>query len=428
MDMDAGAVALVRDLIPNAELCHGDTLDAQCLSPPGAASGYERIIMNPPYRNAIETADRCWQVQRRRLQENFSTARGAFDLFVPFLERGLQWLAPGGKLAAVVPDKWLAAPYGRELRRLLTGEEYSLLFLEHAPRCDWFERADVEALVLLAQRKRKAVARRSELVSVRTCNKTTEGELQFGASHHVSHEQLSDSATSGWGWALRAPGQRAVAHKELRRIGDTYRVQASLSTDEFYSLQVEEEGEDDTRPRLLSSGSIDPFRILWGERVTRFRGQRLLHPVVLSESMKDSRLQQIQLPRVLLANLSTRLEACLPLDGLWLGVVNVMQIFCSDWEQAFALCAWLNSTPVNDWCDTHYAPLRMTGQLSITRSLVENLPAPPQQDVDSQRQDAMRLVALGHDMHDGAGTILQNDLNELALHWITSAEQGEAQQ
>ena len=77
--------------------------------------GFDVAIANPPYVNMV-TMDKTNSDYREMLRANFATARRGFDIFVPFVERGLQVLSTNGTCAYITPNKLLAAEYAKPLR------------------------------------------------------------------------------------------------------------------------------------------------------------------------------------------------------------------------------------------------------------------------------------------------------------------------
>jgi len=77
--------------------------------------GFDAVIGNPPYVRiqalGRDLADYC----RKRYQ----TASGAFDAFIPFIERGVQLLRRDGTLGFIVPNKFLKNNYGTRMRGYL---------------------------------------------------------------------------------------------------------------------------------------------------------------------------------------------------------------------------------------------------------------------------------------------------------------------
>ncbi len=73
------------------------------------------VLGNPPYVR-IQNLDR---VEADYLREHYKSAHGSFDIYVAFIERGLQLLKPGGFLGFITSGKFLKAQYGEKLRELL---------------------------------------------------------------------------------------------------------------------------------------------------------------------------------------------------------------------------------------------------------------------------------------------------------------------
>jgi hypothetical protein len=82
-------------------------------------SGFDIVIGNPPYVR-IQTLKQQDPHQVAFFKEHYESARkGNYDLYVVFVERGLQLLRSGGTLAYILPHKFFNAQYGAPLRGLL---------------------------------------------------------------------------------------------------------------------------------------------------------------------------------------------------------------------------------------------------------------------------------------------------------------------
>ena len=92
--------------------------------PEGRDSGFDIVLGNPPYvklQNLMKvdpdvvaylTADRGGDTYR-------GAQTGNFDLYLPFIEKGLRLLAPGGRMAYIAPSLWTVNQYGEGLRGLV---------------------------------------------------------------------------------------------------------------------------------------------------------------------------------------------------------------------------------------------------------------------------------------------------------------------
>lgn len=81
--------------------------------------GFDVVIGNPPYVR-IQMLAQADPKQPARLKERYASAsKGNYDLYVVFVERGLQLLQPHGQLSYILPHKFFNAQYGEPLRKLL---------------------------------------------------------------------------------------------------------------------------------------------------------------------------------------------------------------------------------------------------------------------------------------------------------------------
>lgn len=77
--------------------------------------GFAVVLGNPPY----VTTDRLSTEHKDELRGRYSTANGRLDLYVLFMERGLELLRPDGRLAFITPNKYLTSESARPMRGLL---------------------------------------------------------------------------------------------------------------------------------------------------------------------------------------------------------------------------------------------------------------------------------------------------------------------
>ena len=91
--------------------------EAKTASPPvpDSESGFDAIVGNPPYVRIQGFA----RIQLDYFSKHFNAARGNFDLYVNFIERGFKLLKRGGLSGQIVPNKFFKTNYGEGLRRLI---------------------------------------------------------------------------------------------------------------------------------------------------------------------------------------------------------------------------------------------------------------------------------------------------------------------
>ena len=92
--------------------------------PAGRNGGFDVVLGNPPYvklQNLMKVdPDVVAYLAAERGDDTYQSARtGNFDLYLPFIEKGLRLLAPGGRMAFIAPNLWAVNQYGEGLRSLV---------------------------------------------------------------------------------------------------------------------------------------------------------------------------------------------------------------------------------------------------------------------------------------------------------------------
>jgi len=301
--------------------------------PGGVEPGrFDLVLSNPPFVDSEEMT-RSAPDLRRYLSQRYETAAGNWDLFCPFVQRAAQLLSADGRLGLIVPNKILSAAYARETRRLLAAMDLALL--RDYSRVRLFDAA-VYPLVLMARRHPRPRRRRALRVEVAT------GSLEaIRIETRRSVDPLEATRTADQGWSvLFAPPAALSAGPRLRGLGEVARVIGAASVADAYALQplVREHEHEHEREhehehereherevgchRLVNTGTIDPFRVLWGLRRLRYLGATYERPCVDAAALEAAlprRAAQARAPKIIVAGLAIRLECVLDDGGLLAG-------------------------------------------------------------------------------------------------------------
>lgn len=82
---------------------------------------FDYVVGNPPYVRQELIPEALLREYRAR----YATIYDRADLYIPFIERSLRMLAPGGMLGFICADRWMKNRYGAPLRKLVA-EHYHL--------------------------------------------------------------------------------------------------------------------------------------------------------------------------------------------------------------------------------------------------------------------------------------------------------------
>ena len=86
--------------------------------------GFDIVLGNPPYvklQNLMKVdPEVVAYIQANRGDDTYASAQtGNFDLYLPFIEKGLRMLAAAGRMAFIAPSLWVVNDYGRGLRAVV---------------------------------------------------------------------------------------------------------------------------------------------------------------------------------------------------------------------------------------------------------------------------------------------------------------------
>ncbi|MFC5279516.1 Eco57I restriction-modification methylase domain-containing protein [Halorubrum rubrum] len=76
-------------------------------------AGFDAVIGNPPYISIVNLEDAFVQYFKRKYE---SANYGRTDIYLPFIEKGIEIADSQGRSSMIVPDKWLVSDYGETLR------------------------------------------------------------------------------------------------------------------------------------------------------------------------------------------------------------------------------------------------------------------------------------------------------------------------
>ncbi|MFH1314705.1 MAG: DNA methyltransferase, partial [Candidatus Eisenbacteria bacterium] len=174
--------------------------------------GFDCVIGNPPYvRQELLSPIKPY------LQRGYRSYHGMADLYVYFYERGVQVLAPGGKLSYIVTNKWLRSGYGEALRGFMatSGVLENIVDFGHAPI---FEDADTFPCIIGYRKvagSESAPTKPSPSEPVVICPMPRDALGTIGVDAYVSQKSypVPWSRFTSEAWSLENPAVEALMEK-----------------------------------------------------------------------------------------------------------------------------------------------------------------------------------------------------------------------
>lgn len=347
--------------------------------------GFDIVLANPPYVSALEFLRTRKAAERIALRDRFETTKGAWDLYVPFFERGLQLLRTGGQLAYISPNKYLSATYAKALREYIrtTSCFWQLVDLT---QFSIFRSVSVYPVLTFLQRGPGNSGK------VRCRLPFVDGELDAEPSSFaildVDQAALDLLPDHLWGFLLSdklGDLTRLLADTvPMFRVAEVRATTTAAEADIFGGRL--RNGDEVGAFHVLNTGTIDPYVAKWGTADLTHQGQRFRKPILRRKDVSPTRRELYAAPKILIAKMAKRCEAFLDYDGTHAGLnINCIARPRGPFSLEF-LCGYCNSSVFMFFYNQLFGALRMSqGYYQFQAPQLKAIPVPKVSQEDHLR-------------------------------------------
>jgi len=303
----------------------------------GATGGFDLVVGNPPFLSQLASDTTRPEAYARRLLQRFGHVMSPLtDTSALFLALAVDIAKPqGGVVCMIQPISILSARDAAPAREaVLSGSAMRAAWLCEDKVFDASVRVCAPVLV------RGDASGEVELYRDRA----------FAPSGVVPPASIGGGTWSGLLAAAKGMPDRILASKGT--VGDIASATADFRN-KYYGLRgcvVDLDAADDTEfPPLVTSGLLDPGRLLWGSTPTRFDKTGYLHPRIDLSRLDRPLLEWAKerlCPKLMLATQTKVLEAFVDVSGRLLPSVPVITVTAPEVEDLWRLGALLSSPPI----------------------------------------------------------------------------------
>ena len=320
------------------------------------AGGFDAIVGNPPYVDS-EWMTQHWPLTRTYCSQRYIAASGNWDMFCVFVERSIALCKDNGIASLILPNKLGSASYACGARQVIAGQ--SLLSVRDYSDVSVFP-VSVYPIIYVVE---KATPREDAIVCYERMETKQTGEIIAGESKGLKFGSYFVPPELPWRIFSNVddknPSDRIRA--ENPALGNIATVVGAATVSEAYEIaKLIDDGGDGIR--MVNSGTIDPYSLLWGQKQFRYIKRSYLHPTISAQNAKKlpiKRLRQAKAPKIVVAGMTKRLECALDSEGLYLAGKSTSLIF---WAGDLRyLIAILNSALVNFFYNTQYGGDKLQG-------------------------------------------------------------------
>jgi type I restriction-modification system DNA methylase subunit len=268
---------------------------------------FDIVIGNPPY------VDSEWMTKtnpkfRKYCSANYETAKGNWDLFCLFIEKGLLLCKPAGISSMIVPNKLISAKYANFTRKFIASSS-TIKNIRDYSKVKVFE-VSVYPIVYLIK---NSLPKKQDLFLYEQMTEgidepTSKNEFLLSESHLDSFEDWSSLFTGSSGDLIDKISQQGL---ELSAIAT---VKGAATVSEAYQIQPFLSEVDLSKKnylKFINTGAIDRYKSLWNVKPTRYLKQTYMGPVIESDSihnLPEKRVIESQQPKIIIGGMTKVLE------------------------------------------------------------------------------------------------------------------------
>ena len=374
----------VEGVVVGDPLHHGRDVWAGCPGG-GATTGFDAVVGNPPFLGQLRASTVVSAADRERLRYRFPGLVAAYtDVAWLFLAAGLDLLADGGRMVLIQPQSVLAARDAGPVRDLVISTARLAGI--------WWDRSEVFAghAEVCAPVVERSPSRRCPRVE-------TPVEVFVDREVVIAGRSPEPAVGETWGGVLASvlgvpPGVPSDGGTTTGgSIGTMGAVTAGFRQ-HFYGLVagvVERSGPDDPRPSMVTTGSVDPLHLRWGDRPCRFDGRRWQAPVVDLDAVTAGDPEvgrwfaERRRPKLLVASQTAVVEVVVDQTGDLVPVTPLIVVEPDgrsrevDLEVLWRLAAALSAPSITALAVRRFlGAARSSGRLRLSAAQVSDLPLP----------------------------------------------------
>ena len=316
--------------------------------------GFDIVIGNPPYIDSENMTNNMPEL-RSKLKDLYQSAKGNWDIFVIFIEKGITLCNPKGSLSYIIPNKLISVGYTEAVRTFISKK--CVVDIRDYSRVNVFEEAAVYPVVILVKNTDVKCDVNMSIMSDLNDVKQTNIIASDTFYSDINWDKYFSSSTNT---------NILLKMATNMKLGDKFpNVLGAATVNEAYQIKevLTEIGRSKNGYKLINTGTIDRYTSLWGSKKTQYIKGNYQHPYVSEHNLSQinkTRLLQAKSAKIIIAGMAKIIEAYYD-DGNYLAGKSTLIILHNDKELLKILLGILNSKLISFWFQQSYKSLAMAG-------------------------------------------------------------------
>lgn len=369
--------------------------------------GFDIVVTNPPYVDSEKMVKENENL-RNEYKNLYKTAKGNWDLFILFIELCILLTNSNGSIGFIVPNKLIGAKYAETLRSLLL--EYNVLSLRDYSNVRIFKEASVYPVTAIISKIKE---------SRNTVMSTMKNAIDADCETVVPFEIFNQDTMWDKYFYDNKIVEIILKLNNMKKLSEWGIISSGAATvNEAYEIKkVLNECVDigTNYKKFINTGTIDPFKCLWGKKETQYIKDRYIMPAVSCEDIKIlnvNRFDDANKQKLIIGGMCKRIECFFDEHSEYLPGKSTV-ILTSDNYDLKSLCCILNSKVINFYYQVSYNSASLAGGFyTINSHQLEMMPLPYLNDNDKKKLSNYYDLYT-NDYDDKYLTIINNEIYNL---------------
>ncbi|OGC47099.1 MAG: hypothetical protein A3A94_03580 [Candidatus Portnoybacteria bacterium RIFCSPLOWO2_01_FULL_43_11] len=378
--------------------------------------GFGIIVGNPPYIDSEEMVKKDKDF-RLYCSDFYESAKGNWDIFCIFIEKGLYLLKDGGYFGMIVPNKLLSADYAESIRTVM--KRYSIISINDYSNIKVFG-ANVYPIVIVIQKIKP-----SQNHNI-TVNSYSNYEEQIKLTNTKKIKQaILEKYKKSWSFIFEYTKNTGFINRIMRnskKLGEFCDIHGAATVDEAYRIKEIIENLTDNKEKrylkFINTGTIDRYKSLWDYQKTQYIKSAYLKPIIKTKRLKKilpRRYKESIRSKIIIAGMVKQLECILDEGGEYLAGKSTVIIENKKINLKFIL-ALLNSKLLTFIYKNIFKSLSLQGgYLRVGAPQIKELPIiiPPEREIKIISRIVDRIIKLNRELQKLHPIMDDKEYNEI---------------
>jgi len=331
--------------------------------------GFDVVIANPPYIDSESMVKNGQGDIREMIQKKYKYTKGNWDIYIAFFELSFLISKENGNMTFITPDKWIAKPFGFELRK---GTLKYFVSLVNTGR-KIFENAKVDSILSFFSKQIKGD----------TLNVIKYKEQNFELIRIIDKKTINDPYALDYLFSNRLDFVLSV-DKNKYQLSKYGLCENACATSDAYKLSPIVEnatfsGNSVLYKKIVNTGTISKYYSRWGFKEMTYLKHKYLFPVVsnvnFNDLFKNSYQTKSNLPKIIIKGLNL-LDAFLDEKGEYIPGKSTMIVTSKHTENLKLLLAIINSKLMIFYIKEKYPSSSYNQGIGFTKDMINYFPIP----------------------------------------------------